>query len=714
MANRIFISYRRSDDAGFALAIYEQLRQAFPRDSLFMDVKGSITPGDDFAKVLNTQVERCDVLLAIIGERWIDSRDEDGALRLWKKNDFVRIEIASALSSRKRVIPVLVNGAQMPRDSDLPPSLKKLADLQAVEIRLAHFGPDIQPLIGVLRKALREEAHERENREIEEENRIKREKWEKVLDQPLHPLLLVLFFGAMAAGFLFVAYSFYIDADEINKYLKDGRPVAGYLVPFLLLFAALVIALAFEFVNGFHDTANAVATVIYTRSLAPPVAVVWSGVFNCVGVLASTGGVAFGIVSMLPVELILQVGNTAGFAMVFALLIAAIIWNLGTWYLGLPASSTHTLYGSIIGIGIANMLMRGPDGTSGVDWSKAAEVGQSLLLSPLVGFAVAALLLVTVRSIISISALDVELQGDRPPPWWIRGLLILTCTSVSYAHGSNDGQKGMGLILLILIGTAPTAYALNRTLQPAQIADFQDASTAAEKVIDKQAFGYNMLGDPRDVVKLYVSRRQIEEGTYPALALLVKNISSQVERYGTLAQVPADAVRNTRNDMYLASEAVRFLLKDNESGLSGSDVAALNRYKASLDLATRYIPTWVKIATALALGLGTMMGWKRIVITVGERIGRTHLTYAQGASAELVTAATVGMADRYGLPVSTTHVLSSGVAGTMAATDNSGLQWLTIRNIILGWVLTLPVAILVSATLYWAFSHMRPYLTALF
>ncbi len=501
----------------------------------------------------------------------------------------------------------------------------------------------------------------------------------------------------MAAGFLFVAYSLYADVGE------TGAVVTTYL-PFILLFVALVIALGFEFVNGFHDTANAVATVIYTHSLPAPVAVVWSGAFNFLGVLVSTGGVAFGIVSLLPVELILQVGSAAGFAMVFALLIAAIIWNLGTWYLGLPASSSHTLIGSIIGVGIANALMRGQDGTSGVDWSKATEIGQALLLSPLVGFAAAALLLIVLRLVVRIPALYAEPKGSEPPPWWIRGLLILTCTSVSYAHGSNDGQKGMGLIMLILIGTVPTAYALNRALPAGQIAEFHAASNAAAVVIQEQAAGYNVLGDPRPAVTLYVSQRKLNEGTYPSLAILVKDISGQVERYGTLAQVPAAAVGNTRNDMYLASEAIRFLMKDKESGLSKDEVATLNRYKQSLDNATKFIPTWVKIAVAVALGLGTMIGWKRIVITVGEKIGKTHLTYAQGASAELVAAATIQAADLYSLPVSTTHVLSSGIAGTMAA-NGSGLQWATIRNILMGWVLTLPAAILLSATLYWAFSQ---------
>src|SRR5258706_15346728 len=274
------------------------------------------------------------------------------------------------------------------------------------------------------------------------------------LDKGFNPLTMILFFGIMAAGLLYVAYSIYADIDA------TGAKVTTFL-PYLLLGLALFIALGFEFVNGFHDTANAVATVIYTHSLPANFAVVWSGTWNLLGVLASSGAVAFGIIPLLPVELILQVGSSAGFAMVFALLIAAIIWNLGTWWLGLPSSSSHTLIGSIIGVGIANALMRGQDGTSGVDWSKATEIGYALLLSAVVGFCAAALLLVVVRFIIRNPALYSEPKGNQPPPWWIRGVLILTCTSVSFAHGSNDGQKGMGLIMLILIGTVPTAYALN-------------------------------------------------------------------------------------------------------------------------------------------------------------------------------------------------------------------------------------------------------------
>ncbi|MBN9538591.1 MAG: anion permease [Alphaproteobacteria bacterium 65-37] len=515
------------------------------------------------------------------------------------------------------------------------------------------------------------------------------------LDKGFNPLTAIIFFGVLAAGFLYVVYSVYSDVNA------TGTKITTFL-PYLMLLVALLIALGFEFVNGFHDTANAVATVIYTHSLPAELAVVWSGVFNFLGVLTSTGAVAFGIVSLLPVELILQVGSSAGFAMVFALLIAAIIWNLGTWWLGLPASSSHTLIGSIIGVGIANALARGMDGTSGVDWSKATEIGYALLLSPLFGFCAAALVLLSLKLLVRNPSLYAEPKGQQPPPWWIRGILILTCTGVSFAHGSNDGQKGMGLIMLILIGTVPTAYALNRTPAPSHVESFRTASAAAAVVIEKQAAGYNLLGNPRPAVTQFVSARKIDEGTYVSLAALVKEIATQVDRYGSLASIPADAVSNTRNDMYLASEALRFLMKDKENSLSKQEVAVLNAYKKELDNATRFIPTWVKVAVAIALGLGTMIGWKRIVVTVGEKIGKSHLTYAQGASAELVAAGTIAAADVYGLPVSTTHVLSSGVAGTMAA-NGSGLQMATVRNLLMAWVLTLPCAIALSASLYMLF-----------
>ena len=472
--------------------------------------------------------------------------------------------------------------------------------------------------------------------------------------------------------------------------------------PYVLLGVALFVALGFEFVNGFHDTANAVATVIYTHSLEPHVAVVWSGFWNFFGVVISSGIVAFGIVSLLPVELILQVGSSAGFAMVFALLTAAIIWNLGTWWLGLPASSSHTLIGSIIGVGIANQLMSARSGTSGVDWGQAANIGKSLLLSPLFGFALAAALLLVMKMIIKDKRLYEAPKGTEPPPFWIRSLLVLTCTGVSFFHGSNDGQKGMGLIMLILIGTVPTTYALNHAVTPQQSQDFIAVSTQAADTLGKYVQGSASIGDPRDDVTDYIRTKEFKPNTMLAMRELANGIGTEMAIFKQLSAVPHEHVRNFRNDMYLMSEGIRLMLKSKKPEMSASDVAVLKNYKVHIDQATRFIPLWVKVAVALALGLGTMVGWKRIVVTVGEKIGKNHLTYAQGAAAEITAMATIGAADGLGLPVSTTHVLSSGVAGTMLA-NHSGLQWSTVRNLLLAWVLTLPMAMMLSGFLFFAF-----------
>ena len=506
--------------------------------------------------------------------------------------------------------------------------------------------------------------------------------------------------AALIAALVYVGWSVYSDAR-----MSGAEPLA--LLPFALLFVALLIALGFEFVNGFHDTANAVATVIYTNAMPANVAVVWSGFFNFLGVLLSSGAVAFGIVSLLPVELILQVGSNAGFAMVFALLIAAIVWNLATWYFGIPSSSSHTLIGSIIGVGVANALLHGKSGTAGVDWTKATEIGQALLLSPLIGFGVAALLFLAMKTLIRNKALYEEPKDGLPPPPWIRGLLIFTCTGVSFAHGSNDGQKGMGLIMLILIGTVPTAYALNRAVPQQYVAEFHASSIAATQAL--RANGTATAAMPADQARAgvtrYIADKKLAPESVPALASLVGEIDRQVQGYGSLAKVPAAAVDNMRNDMYLASEAIKRLGKEKRLTLSEAQSASLTAYKGELDEATRFIPTWVKVAVAFALGLGTMVGWKRIVITVGEKIGKSHLTYAQGASAELVAMGTIFGADHLGLPVSTTHVLSSGVAGTMAA-NRSGLQMSTIRNLLMAWVLTLPASIMLSGGLYILFSQL--------
>jgi PiT family inorganic phosphate transporter len=472
----------------------------------------------------------------------------------------------------------------------------------------------------------------------------------------------------------------------------------------VLLALALLLALGFEFVNGFHDTANAVATVIYTHSLKPYQAVVWSGMWNFLGVLTSTGAVAFGIIALLPVELIVNVGSGAGFAMVFALLMSAIVWNLGTWYLGLPASSSHTLIGSIVGVGLMNSYLSATTKFGeGINWGKVSDTFLALLVSPVIGFVCAALLLLLAKALIRNPALYSAPVGDTPPPGWIRGLLLLTCTGVSFAHGSNDGQKGMGLIMLILIGIVPSMYALDLGASNESVAKMVASSHASVVILDRLALGKTAAAgtDNSAVLSNYLRSGQVTDASLVALSQVAHSVDATLGDAKSLTEVAADARRVLRGNIYLVSESVGKMIKSNAAGLTDADKKELGQYRASLKDVTTFIPVWVKAAVAIALGLGTMVGWKRIVVTVGEKIGKVHLTYAQGASAELVAMATIGAADAFGLPVSTTHVLSSGIAGTMFA-NHSGLQGDTIRNVLLAWVLTIPVCVLLGATLFGA------------
>ena len=471
----------------------------------------------------------------------------------------------------------------------------------------------------------------------------------------------------------------------------------------ILLATALLIALGFEFVNGFHDTANAVATVIYTNALSAPVAVMWAGFCNFLGVMVASGAVAYGIIALLPVELIMNVSSGAGFAMVFAMLIAAILWNLGTWFLGIPASSSHTLIGSILGVGIMNYILHAGSGASGVDMDQVMKVGKALLFSPLIGFAFAAVVFLLVKKVFKK---QVELfqppEGNKPPPPLIRAILIFTCTGVSFAHGSNDGQKGMGLIMLILIGVVPLAYSLNKNLDTQHIQSFDQLSNQTATVMYAN---HSNISDTqaREVLTSYIQTKEMNKDVIPALASLTDHLGDRVAQYRDLKDIPEADTSIIRNDMYLSSTAFKRLDKNKQlPAMSEAQNKVVKEYRSNLDSFLQYIPTWVKVAVALALGLGTMVGWKRIVVTVGERIGKNHMTYGQGMSAELVAMTTIAAADGFGMPVSTTHVLNSAVAGTMVA-NKSGLNFATVKTILSAWVFTLPATICLSGGLYWLF-----------
>ena len=491
-------------------------------------------------------------------------------------------------------------------------------------------------------------------------------------------------------------------------------------VGLLILGISLAVAFGFEFVNGFHDTSNAVATVIYTHSLKPVQAVVWSGLWNFLGVMyATTTGlaVAFSIVHLLPVELLVDLGQRAGLLMVASLLIAAVIWNVGTWYLGLPASSSHTLIGAVLGVGLAGSFVTGTPLGGGVNWGKAEEVILSLLISPLIGFACAGLLLaLTKRLMASRPELFEPPDGRQPPPWWIRCLLVFTCTGVSFAHGSNDGQKGIGLIMLVLIGVLPGAYAVNLRYGKPDIAATVSSLDQLRGYFGKEANGTSasdgdgVQGRPIDQATPTALGLNAEWGnvslttahvdpTAPAILHQLEGVRADLDGKQSLSDLPVAERWKLRLGLLQLRQAVLDYLKGHAPMIPASERLALGTSEERLMRVTEYAPNWVPMGVALALGFGTMIGWKRIVVTVGEKIGKAHLSYAQGACAELTAMATIMSADVLGLPVSTTHVLSSGIAGTMVA-NQSGIQARTVRNIAAAWVLTLPASMMLAGSIF--------------
>jgi len=477
-----------------------------------------------------------------------------------------------------------------------------------------------------------------------------------------------------------------------------------------LLVVGLLIAFGFEFVNGFHDTANAVATVIYTRSLKPVTAVVISGVCNALGVLhAATTGlvVAFSIVHLLPVDLLVGAGRAAGIAMVFSLLLAAVIWNLGTWLFGLPASSSHTLIGSVLGVGLAASMGSAEGFGSGVNWAKAGQVLLSLVISPFIGFACSAVLLRLLKRLMPAPHLHAPAPTDAAPPLGVRASLILACTGVSSAHGSNDGQKGIGLIMLILIGVLPAGFALDLSADGQRVAATTvaigdlDAALAQADVTGTQEIARAEASFGGDHVEWRHVRLTPDTVASDVRGLRAElaSIRARLEGHNGIGEIPADERWRLRTEILRVRQALRDYDTYYAAQMPPSLRAHLHGATAQLIGLTEYAPTWVPLGVALALGLGTMIGWKRIVVTIGEKIGNTPMSYAQGTSAQLVTAGTIFAADVLGAPVSTTHVLSSGIAGSMAA-GGSGLQPATLRSIALAWLFTLPASLFLGGGLY--------------
>ncbi|HET8860881.1 inorganic phosphate transporter [Marivirga sp.] len=453
----------------------------------------------------------------------------------------------------------------------------------------------------------------------------------------------------------------------------------------ILLVICLIAACAFEFINGFHDAANAVATVIYTNSLKPRVAVILSGIFNFIGTMTGGIAVAMAIVNLLPVEALVDQNINHGIAMVLGILLSAIFWNFLTWYLGIPCSSSHTLIGSILGVGIAYYLLPDSQGMA-VNWGKVGDIGLSLLISPIFGFSATIFLMYLLKRLTKKDKLFKEPPKNTPPSLGIRSLLILSCTSVSFFHGSNDGQKGVGLVMLILIGIVPAYFALNPDVELKQ---FNKPINELSLIIENANLEEFGLEDKKTLQETLKVTYKLDSITHTA---------------SLASAIPEENRFLVRSELINVNQNLKDITSRYPEQFSNKELATIKSSLSELKPFTEYSPIWVLVMISTSIGLGTMIGWKRIVVTIGEKIGKQHLTYAQGASAEMVAATTIGLSSAFGLPVSTTHVLSSGIAGSMVA--SKGLKNLnnnTIKNIALAWVLTLPVVIFLSASLFLLF-----------
>jgi inorganic phosphate transporter, PiT family len=466
------------------------------------------------------------------------------------------------------------------------------------------------------------------------------------------------------------------------------------------LLAAIVVAIVFEAVNGFHDTANAVATVIYTNSLKPRNAVVLSGICNFVGVYLGGVGVAFAVVHLLPVDLLVNVGSGSGTAMIFAILVSAITWNVGTWYRGIPVSSSHTLIGAIMGVGLANALMHGEPIFRGVNLGNFQAVFLSLLISPLLGFTLAAIMLSLLRMWIRDPRLY-EPPQEHKPPTWVRTMLVCTSAGVSLAHGSNDGQKGVGLMMIILIGTLPALFALNPEYSANHAGELVHSLEHMAKTIGQAENGPVNRGSAQVSNTKYRVMSSLPE-PFHLLSRELAEVANFMNNHDYLVTVNSEERALLRKKILVLEDHIKTMERSGNWHASDADKLMMSRVRDELKAMIDYAPAWVILIVAVAIGCGTMVGWKRVVVTVGERIGKSPLTYAQGASSELVAMLTIGMAAVSGLPVSTTQVLSSGVTGTMVV-SGAGVRYMTVRDIALAWLFTFPASMLLAGTLFFIF-----------
>ncbi|URJ28140.1 inorganic phosphate transporter [Candidatus Blochmannia vicinus (nom. nud.)] len=515
----------------------------------------------------------------------------------------------------------------------------------------------------------------------------------------------------------------------------------------IMLILALILVFIYEAINGFHDTANSVVTVIYTCALRSHSAVLMSGIFNFLGVILSGLSVAYTIIHLLPTYFFTNTNPNHILAMIFSMLFAAILWNLGTWYLRLPTSSSHTLIGTLIGIGLVHAIITDCPMMQGLNIPQLINIFLSLIISPIIGVTLARIMMLILcrywnngkkhKDIHITPTQQTEEYGRSQPSLWTRVVLILSAAGVSFSHGANDGQKGIGLIMLLLIGVAPASFMLNMN---ASSYDISRTRNAVNNFYEYYTQHYNnfktivpseitsipisialnqlkvIVPSITDTTQTFIKNNNITyfnqylsspdteiqvKKIFHDLSLtltIIHNASLLLENLDNYAELNIEQRSQMRQLLIYIVDILDQIVALPETSHNNRNF--LNHLKEHLLNTIEYAPTWIILAVALSLSLGTIIGWKRVAITIGEKIGKKEMTYAQGLSAQLTTAISIGTASYAGMPVSTTHVLSSSITGSMLM-RGWGVQRKTIKNILITWSLTLPVSIILSGSFYW-------------
>ena len=473
----------------------------------------------------------------------------------------------------------------------------------------------------------------------------------------------------------------------------------------------LVLVLLYEAINGFHDTANAIAIVIYTRTMSVYHAVMMAGIFNFLGVLFGGLSVAYTIIHILPIDLLLDVGSTYGLSVVFSILLSCIIWNFGTWYIGLPTSSSHTLIGSIIGINIINSWMNAKSIVDGLNISIIINIFLSLILSPIISLFIASCFIFFLRRywnntkkqarIHMTPANRERIDGKKKPPFWTRIAIIISAVGVSYSHGANDGQKGIGLVMLALIGIIPGKFSVNMNASNYEITRTRDAIYHFQQYcLQHTKLIKNNFQMHKNKKKIFSSHTELFHGNIINTDKIIQQAQNLLNNLHNYNQLSENQRSKMRCILLCISDMVDKVIK--KPNILLKNKLFLLNLKKDLLKTIEYAPIFVILIIALALSLGTMIGWRNVVITISNKIGKKDMSYAHGISAQITAATSIGIASYSGIPISTTHILSSAVAGAMLA-DGCGVQISTIKNIIMAWILTFPICAILSAYIYWIF-----------